>query len=650
MFKEDDDNEENTASQVAVRYPCMPSLVALQQMRNRSTLASLGRKLMKWTSLATSKELRRLSAEISRVYQSFDDDMGNAFLLLARSRYYYPNLNKMVLENIQTKASVLVTSTVKTLSGVKVTHYSTIEVLPAPYPLLGISNGGQKIKQAKDAWLDLLKRIVTMLDLRSTFALIEDAHRNATKKQNVLGKVVVPRTKASIIYINDELEEIAREEFFRLKKILEVKRRSFKTCGHEEPNITCLMCKKKYFMERDKIKEVPIEKCLVCEDLLQPEDNLSVKIEEEKTIDNKLLESFKNHVENIVNMTKDIKDRGIITTNIEQFLKTAEELSKSFQRKSENVSANIEPIISDIPLNKLCAICLKRFNQEYADKKQLWMSSEETTESKSKPEKVQSKVSPKSAVSVTPQELVSECLSKTQTDLDLGTFELEIKEIVKTVRVQNEDGSITEEKKVIKFKKEVRAPVKAKKILENQNEGETVMYQSSEVSSKSNEFCGCKSLEDSESSVYRIQTMALFKKHQSEITTRVNSMNDTKEFISSSSTLPPDNISDKFFDKAYYIDNNDIINLKLTELFTSSSDIEEVLQSFEPQNDNNASTSKGNTHTTKSTQDLCGSLSNFVNEQINENNLKSVSEPDVKKSKETAKKNTSFQIDNKKED
>lgn len=48
----------------ATRYPCMPSLVALQQMRNRLHLAYLGKKLMKWTALATGRELRKIAQDI----------------------------------------------------------------------------------------------------------------------------------------------------------------------------------------------------------------------------------------------------------------------------------------------------------------------------------------------------------------------------------------------------------------------------------------------------------------------------------------------------------------------------------------------------------------------------------------------------------
>lgn len=60
------DDEDAPGSIGVGRYPCMPSLVALQQMRNRLHLAYLGKKLMKWTAMATGRELRRVAAELNK--------------------------------------------------------------------------------------------------------------------------------------------------------------------------------------------------------------------------------------------------------------------------------------------------------------------------------------------------------------------------------------------------------------------------------------------------------------------------------------------------------------------------------------------------------------------------------------------------------
>ncbi|XP_045490103.1 V-type proton ATPase subunit D 1-like [Pieris rapae] len=220
-MKDDDEEEENTFG--VTRYPCMPSLVALQQMRNRLHLAFLGRKLMKWTMTATGREMRRIAGEIDAIYKGFDADLRNAYILLARSRYFHPSLNQMVLENIPNKAAVLVVPSAKAVSGVKLMNYSIIETSAQNYVHLGLEKGGQTILETKKAWLELLKRLILMLQLRTSFLTVEISNRAATKKGNVLSKIVVPRINLTSKYIVSELDEKEREETFRLKRVKQKK-------------------------------------------------------------------------------------------------------------------------------------------------------------------------------------------------------------------------------------------------------------------------------------------------------------------------------------------------------------------------------------------------------------------------------------------
>ncbi|PZC84784.1 hypothetical protein B5X24_HaOG203774 [Helicoverpa armigera] len=217
MFKDDDDDDEATLS--ATRYPVMPSLVALQQMRNRLHLAYLGKKLMKWTALASRKEMRRLSVKINDALMDYGERVEEAFILLARARYFLPQLNGVVLESIPRQASITVKTAGRSVSGVKVKNLNLIETFQDPYPFLGLNKGGMVVTNCKTAWSELVRRMVLVLQLRTTFDLVEVAHKNATKRENVLKKIVVPRIQKTNIFILVELEELAREELFRIKKV-----------------------------------------------------------------------------------------------------------------------------------------------------------------------------------------------------------------------------------------------------------------------------------------------------------------------------------------------------------------------------------------------------------------------------------------------
>ncbi|CAH0698029.1 unnamed protein product [Spodoptera exigua] len=172
-------NEEPTMG--AVRYQVMPSLVALQQMRNRLHLAYLGKKLMKWTAMATIKELRRISMEISTALKEYKVKMQTGFIMLARARYFVPHLNTTVLEGVPKAATITVKSHMRSVSGVKVNNLFAEDSGMDPYPYLGINKGGMCIANVKLYWEELVKLMILIVQSRITFDLIDQAHRNANK-------------------------------------------------------------------------------------------------------------------------------------------------------------------------------------------------------------------------------------------------------------------------------------------------------------------------------------------------------------------------------------------------------------------------------------------------------------------------------------
>ena len=63
-----------------------------------------------------------------------------------------------------------------------------------------------------------------MASLQSAFLELDEALKITNRRVNALDNVVIPRLKATEKYITDELDELEREENFRVKKVIDVKK------------------------------------------------------------------------------------------------------------------------------------------------------------------------------------------------------------------------------------------------------------------------------------------------------------------------------------------------------------------------------------------------------------------------------------------
>jgi V-type H+-transporting ATPase subunit D len=61
--------------------------------------------------------------------------------------------------------------------------------------------------------------IVVFATLQTAFMILDEAIKVTNRRVNALDNVIIPRFENSIKYIISELDEMDREDFFRLKKI-----------------------------------------------------------------------------------------------------------------------------------------------------------------------------------------------------------------------------------------------------------------------------------------------------------------------------------------------------------------------------------------------------------------------------------------------
>lgn len=90
--------------------------------------------------------------------------------------------------------------------------------------LLGLSGGGSAILAAREKFTKFLKILITIASLQTQFVTIDLALKVTNRRVNALEFVLIPRINNIISYIKDELDEEAREDFTRLKKVTDNKK------------------------------------------------------------------------------------------------------------------------------------------------------------------------------------------------------------------------------------------------------------------------------------------------------------------------------------------------------------------------------------------------------------------------------------------
>ena len=63
-----------------------------------------------------------------------------------------------------------------------------------------------------------METLVELASLQTAFIILDEVIKITNRRVNAIEHVIIPRTENTIAYINGELDEMDREEFYRLKK------------------------------------------------------------------------------------------------------------------------------------------------------------------------------------------------------------------------------------------------------------------------------------------------------------------------------------------------------------------------------------------------------------------------------------------------
>lgn len=142
-----------------------------------------------------------------------------SFVLIQAKRDTGDMMNHTIIENVKT-ANYKVRLTQDNIAGVRLPVFQTSHQTEGlVQDLTGLAKGGQRVSQARVAFTRTLDSLVTLASLQTAFVTLDGVIKITNRRVNALEYVMIPKFENTIRYIESELDESDREEFFRLKKV-----------------------------------------------------------------------------------------------------------------------------------------------------------------------------------------------------------------------------------------------------------------------------------------------------------------------------------------------------------------------------------------------------------------------------------------------
>ena len=208
----------------------VPSHMALLQSKAKLKSAQKGHDLLKRKADALKVQFLQVTKSLIEQKKDLGNKFNQSLIFLAKANYSKAegDVSRMVDENVKSRADVKLTLKTKPVAGVTLPQFGIRNIEEEKYgelQILGITGGGQTINIAKKHFYDFLKKIVEIATLQTSYLAIDEALKITNRRVNALEYIVVPRIEYTIRYIITELDERAKEEKFKIKKVLKNKKK-----------------------------------------------------------------------------------------------------------------------------------------------------------------------------------------------------------------------------------------------------------------------------------------------------------------------------------------------------------------------------------------------------------------------------------------
>ena len=227
------------------RIAIFPSRGAQTIMKGRLKGAQKGHSLLKKKADALQMRFRLVLKKIVETKQTMGDVMKEASFSLAEAKFVLGDFNQPVLQNVN-KARLKIRTRRDNVAGVNLPVFESYSDGTDSYEMTGLARGGQKVAELKKNYTAAVTLLVELASLQTSFVtlgllwrswknvsqckkdtwfFLDEVIKTTNRRVNAIEHVIIPKIERTLAYIVSELDELEREEFFRLKKVQDKKKK-----------------------------------------------------------------------------------------------------------------------------------------------------------------------------------------------------------------------------------------------------------------------------------------------------------------------------------------------------------------------------------------------------------------------------------------
>ncbi|KAK1447780.1 ATP synthase subunit D [Colletotrichum paranaense] len=208
------------------REAVFPTRQSLGIMKAKLKGAETGHSLLKRKSEALTKRFREITRRIDEAKRKMGRVMQIASFSLAEVTYAVGGDIGYQIQESARSARFRVRTKQENVSGVLLPAFeSYVTEGNNDFGLTGLGKGGQQVQRCRETYARAVEALVELASLQTAFVILDEVIKVVNRRVNAIEHVIIPRTENTIKYINSELDELDREEFYRLKKVAGKKQR-----------------------------------------------------------------------------------------------------------------------------------------------------------------------------------------------------------------------------------------------------------------------------------------------------------------------------------------------------------------------------------------------------------------------------------------